>query len=97
VLCQVYHADRTIYHLDAYRITDDDEFIELGVEEMFASDALTLVEWADRVESVLPRDRITIQIEISGTQTRRVTLTSAVDQKATLLAIQAAWQSKLST
>ena len=97
VLCQVYHADRTIYHLDAYRITDDDEFIELGVEEMFASDALTLVEWADRVESVMPRDRITIQIEISGSQSRRVTLTASGDQEATLLAIQSAWQSKLSS
>jgi len=97
VLCQVYHADRTIYHLDAYRVTDDDEFIELGVEEMFASDALTLVEWADRVESVLPRDRITIEMEIVGPHTRRVTLTAPVDQEATLLGIQAAWQSTHST
>ena len=91
VLCHVYHADRTIYHLDAYRMADDDEFIELGVEEMFASDGLTLVEWADRVESVLPRNRITIEIEIAGADTRRVTLTAPLDQKPTLLKIEATW------
>jgi tRNA threonylcarbamoyladenosine biosynthesis protein TsaE len=97
VLCQVYHADRTIYHLDAYRMADEDEFIELGVEEMFASEALTLVEWADRVESVLPRDRITIEMEIAGSDTRRVTLTAPLDQKPTLLEIQATWLTKCST
>ena len=97
VLCQVYHADRTIYHLDAYRMADEDEFIELGVEEMFASEALTLVEWADRVESVLPRDRITIEMEIAGPDTRRVTLTAPLDQKPTLLEIQAKWQAKCAT
>jgi tRNA threonylcarbamoyladenosine biosynthesis protein TsaE len=96
VLCQVYNAKRTIYHLDAYRIADDDEFIELGVEEMFASNSLTLVEWADRVESVLPRDRITIEMEIDGPHSRRVTITAPVDQKPTLLAIQADWQSAFS-
>ena len=97
VLCHVHHADRTIYHLDAYRITDDDEFLELGVEEMFASDSLTLVEWAERVDSVLPRDRITIEMEISGPDTRRVTLTAPVNQKPTLLEIQTTWQAILAT
>ena len=73
------------------------EFIELGVEEMFASDALTLGEWADRVDSVLPRDRLTIEMEIAGPDTRRVTLSAPLDQKPTLLEIQAAWLTKCST
>ena len=54
VLCQEYHGTRTIYHLDAYRITDEDEFYELGIDEYFESDGLTLVEWGDRVADCLP-------------------------------------------
>ncbi len=34
VLCQPYHGTRTLYHLDAYRIRDLDEFLELGVERV---------------------------------------------------------------
>ena len=69
VLCQHYQATRRFYHLDAYRIHDDDEFLELGVDEMFASDAITLVEWGERVRDCLPPDRVDIQIEVrDGTQ-----------------------------
>jgi len=71
VLIQEYHGRRTVYHLDAYRIRDVDEFEELGPDEYFESDALVLVEWADRVEDALPRERIEIHIEVTGTHSRR--------------------------
>src|SRR5436309_7604500 len=44
VLCQQYHGRRTINHLDAYRLRDIDELRELGLEELFASDAITIIE-----------------------------------------------------
>src|SRR5688572_16392277 len=53
-LCHEYQGERTIYHLDAYRVRDDDEFLQLGVEEYFDSPALTFVEWGDRVINCLP-------------------------------------------
>ncbi|HUT12070.1 MAG TPA: tRNA (adenosine(37)-N6)-threonylcarbamoyltransferase complex ATPase subunit type 1 TsaE [Thermoguttaceae bacterium] len=71
VLIQEYRARRTVYHFDAYRIRDIDEFEELGPDEYFESDALVLVEWADRVENALPRERIEVRIEVTGTQSRR--------------------------
>src|SRR5215831_15765648 len=49
VLCQQYRGTKTINHLDAYRLHDEDEFRELGTDEMFSSDAVTIIEWADRV------------------------------------------------
>ena len=55
VLVQEHHGRRDIYHIDAYRLRDEDEFLALGPEEFFESDALVFVEWADRVESCLPR------------------------------------------
>lgn len=75
VLCQQYHGARTIYHLDAYRIKDDDEFLELGVDEHFDSPAITIVEWADRVADCLPENRLEIELTVTGDETRQVVLT----------------------
>lgn len=71
VLAQEYHGRRTIYHVDAYRLRDENEFLDLGPEEFFESDGLTLIEWADRVERCLPAERVEIRIEVTGPQSRR--------------------------
>ena len=80
VLCQQYHGRRTIFHLDAYRIRDDDEFLELGVDEMFISPALVLIEWADRVESCLPQSRIDLTVSLRADDVR---LFELVDRQPT--------------
>jgi tRNA threonylcarbamoyladenosine biosynthesis protein TsaE len=79
VLCQHYSAARRLNHLDAYRIRDDDEFLEIGVDEMFGSDGITLVEWGERVRNCLPPDRVDIQIEILGDTERSFCLTTKGD------------------
>ncbi len=71
VLIRQHHGRRTICHIDAYRLRDEDEFDALGPDEYFEGDGLTLIEWADRVAGSLPRDRIEIDIEVTGTQSRR--------------------------
>jgi tRNA threonylcarbamoyladenosine biosynthesis protein TsaE len=64
VLCQEYSGTRTIYHLDAYRLDNTDEFQKLGPEEYFQSPGLTFVEWGDRVSDCLPAERIEIHIDV---------------------------------
>jgi tRNA threonylcarbamoyladenosine biosynthesis protein TsaE len=71
VLCQRYAGGRTIYHLDAYRLKDEDEFRELGPEEFFESGGLTLIEWADKVSDALPIEHVRIDIEVTGPARRR--------------------------
>ena len=85
VLCQHYHGSRTLYHFDAYRVHDDDEFLELGPEEYFESPAICLVEWADRVEACLPPDRIEIRIEVTGPTQRQLSITAIGDQYLNVL------------
>ena len=58
VLVHEYHGSRPIYHLDAYRLRDDDEFLELGADEYFGPPNLVFIEWADRVRRCLPPERI---------------------------------------
>jgi tRNA threonylcarbamoyladenosine biosynthesis protein TsaE len=70
VLCQQHRGSRQLYHLDAYRLRDADEFRELGTDEMYEEPALTLIEWADKVEPALPDSYLLIEIEVTDEQAR---------------------------
>ncbi len=91
VLCHIYHGSRVIYHIDAYRLTDSDEFLELGVEEMFESAGLTLIEWADRVEDVLPQKRIEIDLQIVSEEERRATIKAHAAYASVLSSLAGNW------
>jgi tRNA threonylcarbamoyladenosine biosynthesis protein TsaE len=71
VLIQEYAGRRMIYHLDAYRLKDIDEFLALGPEEYFESNGLVFVEWADRVAEGLPGEYLQIEITVTGANERR--------------------------
>ena len=70
---------QTLHHLDAYRVADEDEFLELGVEELFDQEqAWTLIEWADRVEGVMPKNVLWLELRIDSQPDRRtVEITTA--------------------
>jgi tRNA threonylcarbamoyladenosine biosynthesis protein TsaE len=76
VLINEYHGRRAIYHFDAYRIKDDDEFLQLGPEEYFDGQGLTFVEWAERVADCLPTERLEIQIAVLSDTARRFDVTA---------------------
>ena len=91
VLCHSYRGDRLIYHIDAYRLADSDEFLELGVEEMFDSSGLTVVEWADRVSELLPRERISIDLQITAPEQRLAIIRVTGAYEPLLAQIGQAW------
>jgi tRNA threonylcarbamoyladenosine biosynthesis protein TsaE len=70
-IVQHYQGDRRIHHIDAYRLADEDEFNELGGEELLEDDATILIEWPDRIIRSLPEDRITIDFEIDERDTEK--------------------------
>lgn len=72
VLIQEYEARLPVYHFDAYRLRSEAEFVDLGVHEYFAADGVCLVEWADRVAGVLPKERLEIRIVPTGAESRRL-------------------------
>lgn len=55
--------DVVIHHLDLYRITSAEEILDLGYEEIFFGNAITIVEWADRLGSLLPPERLDIRLD----------------------------------
>jgi len=60
-----------VYHFDTYRLPDEAAFIDMGVDEYFAGDGVCLIEWADRVEGVLPAEHLRIVITPTGETSRR--------------------------
>jgi tRNA threonylcarbamoyladenosine biosynthesis protein TsaE len=85
VLIQEYDARLPVYHFDAYRLRDVDEFLELGAEELFESGGVCFVEWADRVEESLPADRLLVEIEITAETGRLFRVTATGPQSRELL------------
>lgn len=85
VLAHEHHGRRTVHHIDVYRLRDEDEFLALGPEEYFYSDGITLLEWADRVETCLPRDYLKIEIEVLESDARRFTISSIGRRNETIL------------
>jgi len=69
-LMNEYAGRVAMYHLDAYRLKTPGELAALGFDEMIAGDATVIVEWADRVISILPTDMVWIEITSTGEQTR---------------------------
>lgn len=86
VLLQTYATTPPMVHVDAYRIADEDEFLEIGIEEYLESDCVTVIEWADRYPDVLPRDHLSIRLELSDNDASRVaTLRASGDRSNHIL------------
>lgn len=63
-ILQVYDEGRIpLYHFDVYRIDDVEEMYEVGFDDYIYGDGVSLIEWANIIEEILPEDRITINIE----------------------------------
>lgn len=62
-LINEYKGRVDLYHFDVYRLESEEELYDLGYEEYFYSDGVTIVEWGNKIEEFLPKDRINIDIE----------------------------------
>jgi tRNA threonylcarbamoyladenosine biosynthesis protein TsaE len=92
-LIHEYASQPPICHFDAYRIKDDDEFRELGVDEYFGRPGWCFVEWAGRVRDCLPAERLEIRLEERGPQARRAIVTGHGRQgEAAARDLQQAWR-----
>ena len=75
-LVNQYGADPVLYHLDLYRLAGPEELADLGYEELFDSDGVCVVEWAERADGLLPEARVDIDLVHAGGDRRRLTITN---------------------
>jgi tRNA threonylcarbamoyladenosine biosynthesis protein TsaE len=64
-LLQEYPGPIPLFHLDPYRLERPEDLADLGLEEYFERGGVVIVEWADKVETLLPSDRLTLWLEIA--------------------------------
>lgn len=91
-LIQEYSGRIPLYHFDTYRLDDEDQFWELGIDEIFEREAVSLVEWGDRFVHSLPSDHLRIQIEIETPEQRKLLFESRGPlSEQVLKALQEKW------
>ena len=77
-IVQVYEEGRMpFYHFDVYRIGDIEEMDEIGYEDYFYGEGLTMIEWANLIEEILPDHyrEITIEKDLEkGFDYRKITI-----------------------
>jgi tRNA threonylcarbamoyladenosine biosynthesis protein TsaE len=61
-----------LYHIDLYRIRDEEEAIRAGVEDTIHSGSLCFVEWPERAPALLPDDTVHIYLQLISPETRRI-------------------------
>jgi len=68
-----------LFHVDLYRVEGPDAVLDLGLEEVFGADGITLIEWADRMGALLPPHRIEINCSHGSTEQERIFALSVYD------------------
>lgn len=70
-----YHTEKgeSIYHFDFYRIKSMEEAFDLGYEDYFFSGNYCLIEWPEKIESLLPENFVEVRIEVLENEKRVIT------------------------
>jgi tRNA threonylcarbamoyladenosine biosynthesis protein TsaE len=63
-----------IFHIDLYRLKDEEEAVRAGMEDCLYSGDLCLVEWPGRAEAILPEDVAKVEIQVVDKDTRNISI-----------------------
>ena len=64
--------EKTLFHIDLYRLKDEEEAARAGVEDCLYSGHICLVEWPGKAPGLFPPDTIAVHIELVDNETRRL-------------------------
>ena len=74
VLVNEYRGRLPVYHVDAYRTGSLTELMDFGLLDLMGGDGVTLVEWADRAEPLMPPRAVRVRIDGVGDEPRAITI-----------------------
>jgi tRNA threonylcarbamoyladenosine biosynthesis protein TsaE len=63
-----------IYHMDLYRLNEESEAFDMGIEEMLYSNSLCFIEWPEIIENLLPKNTIWVYIRKEQDESRIITV-----------------------
>ncbi len=71
LICE-YSGRLPLYHMDLYRLSSYEEFLDLGAEELICSGGVCLIEWHERVPGALPEEGIRIELDARDDGSREI-------------------------
>jgi tRNA threonylcarbamoyladenosine biosynthesis protein TsaE len=74
VLVNEYRGRLPVHHVDAYRTTSLTELVDLGLLDLLGGDGVTIVEWADKAEPLLPERAVRVRIDGVGDEPRVIAI-----------------------
>ena len=63
---------KNIYHIDLYRVKDEEEALRAGVEDCLYSDHTCFVEWPEKAPGIFPENTVHVYLELVDSETRRI-------------------------
>ena len=66
------YAGGSIFHIDLYRLKDEEEAFRAGVEDVLYSGEICFVEWPDRAPDIFPPDTVHARLEVLDPDTRKI-------------------------
>ena len=72
IVSEYYGGRLPLFHFDVYRLSNEDEAFEVGVEEYFDKGGVCIIEWADIIAGILPDDTKCIFLERGKTDGERI-------------------------
>uniref|UniRef100_UPI0035670484 tRNA (adenosine(37)-N6)-threonylcarbamoyltransferase complex ATPase subunit type 1 TsaE n=1 Tax=Zeaxanthinibacter enoshimensis TaxID=392009 RepID=UPI0035670484 len=80
IVNEYYKADGSLlgYHFDFYRLNDEMEALDLGLEDYLSQDAWIFIEWPEKIASLLPRLRTEITLQVVDPEHRTMDLKNLI-------------------
>ena len=74
IINEYYYPDGMIFHIDLYRLNDEQEAIQAGVEDCLYGDHVCMVEWPEKAPGIFPGETIHVFIGVVNSETRDLTI-----------------------
>ncbi|MBA2123333.1 tRNA (adenosine(37)-N6)-threonylcarbamoyltransferase complex ATPase subunit type 1 TsaE [bacterium Unc6] len=72
VLIREYEGKIPLYHIDLYRLKKTSDILSLGIEEYFYGDGVCVIEWAEKIKTLLPDEKIDIKMFYENLDKRKI-------------------------
>lgn len=72
VILKIYPGRLPVYHFDLYRLNKERDAEDIGLPEFFSAGGVSVIEWAEKVRRLLPREHLKIEFSITGAHKRTI-------------------------
>jgi len=69
-----YQSSTPFFHIDLYRISGNDDLYGTGISDCITDDSVSVIEWAEKAEEILPDDAVKVMINDRGSDCREISI-----------------------